>query len=307
MGMVFHRRNAQSHVLFDQDMISVNDSFHLPQSLFLRRNANRLLRRNGYWGHFTTAFKAHGEQPDSKRSFIASSFCINVVLRGTGRYETEKGYTYPLKPGRVFIRDPSVVHSTILDSHSNYAEWFLVFDTATAAIFNSMGICPPATVFSVGCSPLLLERMAELMEQIRQPQEKIGTVAIQIKVAAFLDYLYQRVNAEKESDTWSRIVDESCELLDNPEHDWIDLTQLARQLGVAYPSFRRAFAELKGMPPGEYRIRHRLNRACQLLVDNNIKEVSEQLRYADPFAFSAQFKRYMNISPSEYQESIGKR
>ncbi len=283
------------------------DTFNLPKTLFLRPNANRLIRRNTRWGHLTAAFKEHGKTPDSKRNFISQSFCLNLVLRGTGSYITKEGETHPLKAGRVFIREPNIPHSTLIDGESDYAEWFIVCDSITANLLDSMGIRAPSCVFSVGCNPLLLDKVAEMTESIRQPQDKLSAVGIQLRFASFLDYLYQRANLTKESDTWSRIVEEACEWLDNPAHDWIDLEQLAGQLGVAYPSFRRAFTELKGMPPGEYRIRHRLNRACHLLAESSVRETSERLRYADPFAFSAQFKRYMGISPSDYQQSIGKR
>lgn len=282
-------------------------AFNLPKTLFLRPNANRLLRRAALWGHITAAFKEHGNTPDSKHNFVSQSFCLNLVLRGTGRYIHNTGETYPLKPGYVFIREPNTSHSTLIDAESDYAEWFVVYDAATANVFNAIGIAPPACVFSVGCNSLLLDKITEITECIRQPQDKISPVGLQLRLASFLDYLYQRANHNRESDTWSRVVEEACEWLDNPEHDWIDLEQLATQLGVAYPSFRRAFTELKGMPPGEYRIRHRLNRACHLLAENSVKATSERLCYADPFAFSAQFKRYMGISPSDYQQSIGKR
>lgn len=288
-------------------MITDEASFHLPKTIFLRPNANRLFRRNNRLGHLTAAFKEHGKMPDSVRNFISQSYCLNLVLRGSGKYITSAGEGYSLKPGCVFIREPNVPHSTLIDAESDYAEWFIVCDPITANILTSLELRPPACVFSVGCSSLLLDKIAEITENIRQSQDKLGSASLQLKFATFLDYLFQKANQNKEQNTWNRIVEEACEWLDNPAHDWIDLEQLAGQLGVAYPSFRRAFTEIKGMPPGEYRIRHRLNRACHLLAESSVRETSERLRYADPFAFSAQFKRYMGISPSDYQQSIGKR
>jgi AraC-like DNA-binding protein len=57
------------------------------------------------------------------------------------------------------------------------------------------------------------------------------------------------------------------------------------------------------MPPIDYFIHLKIQKACQLLYKDNIKvkEVAEAIGYEDPYYFSRLFKKYMNVSPEQYK------
>jgi AraC-like DNA-binding protein len=74
---------------------------------------------------------------------------------------------------------------------------------------------------------------------------------------------------------------------------------IAQSLGLGYAAFRKAFTRAVGMSPGAYRIRCRLERAQEMLVgsDEPMERIAERLGYCDPYAFAAQFKRFMGMAP----------
>jgi len=85
-----------------------------------------------------------------------------------------------------------------------------------------------------------------------------------------------------------------------------DLSGLGN-LSVTYlcGQFSRCF----GYPPIEYRTRVRLQHACQLLRDHNLRisEIAQRVGYSDVYHFSKHFKQHLGISPSKYREQMSLR
>jgi len=66
----------------------------------------------------------------------------------------------------------------------------------------------------------------------------------------------------------------------------------------------RLFRRYHGVTPGEFLIRARTDTARGLLAVSSlsIKQIASQLKYADAFAFSRQFKARVGLSPSAFRE-----
>ena len=71
---------------------------------------------------------------------------------------------------------------------------------------------------------------------------------------------------------------------------------------MSYERFRKVFRARMGVSPAAYRIRRRIDRARELLVGGvSVSRVADELGYANPFIFSAQFKRLVGASPRAFQ------
>ncbi|WP_309245234.1 helix-turn-helix domain-containing protein [Clostridium estertheticum] len=66
------------------------------------------------------------------------------------------------------------------------------------------------------------------------------------------------------------------------------------------------FSELLGIPPQEYLIKYRVNKACKLLSnkDLTISEISRSVGYDDPLGFSKIFKQIKGVSPKSYRQAL---
>ncbi len=73
--------------------------------------------------------------------------------------------------------------------------------------------------------------------------------------------------------------------------------------------FSMMFRKSTGMPPIDYFIHLKMQKACQLLYANGskIKDVAQELGYEDPYYFSRLFKKFMGLSPEQYKMSNNKR
>jgi len=84
----------------------------------------------------------------------------------------------------------------------------------------------------------------------------------------------------------------------------LQLTLVAEECVVSGSYLSRLFSEHLDTKFIDYVNRYRINQAVLLLRDNNmsIKEASFLVGYQDPNYFSRIFRKFMGISPSEYEK-----
>ena len=84
----------------------------------------------------------------------------------------------------------------------------------------------------------------------------------------------------------------------------ITVEQVAKYLSVDPSYFSRRFAQKIGVSPKRYIIKKRIERAKELLcsTDAGVFEIANSVGYEDQFYFYKIFKKYTNLSPSEYRK-----
>lgn len=92
-------------------------------------------------------------------------------------------------------------------------------------------------------------------------------------------------------------------IMANLEHP-LPVERLAEVSGLSRAHFSRVFAASEGMPPAEFVLRKRLQRATKLLTKAahlSVKEVSIMSGFEDPNYFAKVFRRYFGASPTEFR------
>jgi len=87
-----------------------------------------------------------------------------------------------------------------------------------------------------------------------------------------------------------------------------DLPRFAATAGCGIFHFSRQFRRVTGLPPGEWFIRQKMQRARELLTLPNIlvKGVANRLGYTDPLYFSRIFKRIVGLPPEAYRRKMAR-
>ncbi len=89
----------------------------------------------------------------------------------------------------------------------------------------------------------------------------------------------------------------------DPAAPWT-VSSLAAEIGVSRSTLAKRFSELVGEPPLTYLTGWRMTLAMDLLIEQQeatVREVARAVGYSDPFTFSAAFKRYRGVNPSEFR------
>ena len=90
------------------------------------------------------------------------------------------------------------------------------------------------------------------------------------------------------------------EMLENDSEK--SMEEIAQACGVSEGYFRKLFREYSGDNPMEFRQKHRVEKAKQLLVLDNlsVSQIAHELGFSDIYHFSKTFKKYSGMSPLEY-------
>lgn len=86
-------------------------------------------------------------------------------------------------------------------------------------------------------------------------------------------------------------------------HKNIDIKGIARNLGISYSLFRKAFKEYTGYAPAQYMQELKLRKAKELLAETNhtVKEISYELNFSSYEYFLSFFKKRVGHTPMEYR------
>jgi AraC-like DNA-binding protein len=89
--------------------------------------------------------------------------------------------------------------------------------------------------------------------------------------------------------------------LDRP----LSIAELARAADCSASTVRRQFHDALGIPPYEWILRLRIDRAQRLLATTNlrVKEIAAQVGFDDPFQFSRIFRQRAGQSPREFRHA----
>ena len=129
---------------------------------------------------------------------------------------------------------------------------------------------------AVKCEALLYELFYELMLALRHEmlhQSNIG------KILPAIEYIENNYNKEFSAET------------------------VAALCGFSPAYFRSLFKSAVGMAPMDYRMKLRMDKACQCLQNQNciISELAELIGFSNVYYFSRTFRKWVGVPPSQYR------
>lgn len=234
-------------------------------------------------------------------------YVLIYVIRGRARYELPDGRSFSVESGFLMQRIPGVTHSTITDPESDWAECYLEIGPRLYQAMVEMRIIrPDLFVYPMKPLPGVEDRFMALLESLDSDgEERIPGVLLRLQ--SLLIDLLSRAGMPDLTESDLRMVEEACIYFGATLHQRLDLKKFCTSRGWGYEKFRKVFREKQGMPPGQYILRRRMDKARQLLVgtDLQVSEIAYELGYSNLYEFSAQFKRYCGQSPAVYRRVQG--
>lgn len=95
----------------------------------------------------------------------------------------------------------------------------------------------------------------------------------------------------------------AIEMMHQQYAERLTIQALARAAGVSRSQFTRQFHRLFGAAPRDYLLRVRVNAACRLLAESDLKttEIAVQTGFFDHSHFSRTFRGFLGVCPSVYR------
>ncbi|MDW9698915.1 helix-turn-helix domain-containing protein [Sinorhizobium meliloti] len=151
--------------------------------------------------------------------------------------------------------------------------------------------------------PDTVEHLADCSLRLITGGETPGSasaIAYEAAMALYDDVFGSHPVLSEEYRKMQHVIDHILSNLDKP----LPVEGLARISGLSRAHFSRAFAASEGMPPAEFVLQKRLQRAVKLLTktaDLPVKEVAILSGFEDPNYFAKVFRRVFGASPTEFR------
>jgi AraC-like DNA-binding protein len=228
------------------------------------------------------------------RMRVLGAWALVLVVEGGGTYYQKPNVRLPVTKGSMILVHPRRAHAYGPEPGGRWDEIYLVF---RGDVFNAW------------------EQALEPLQAVAQMREVPGLFKTMRHAATAADpatamVLVQQVLAEflKHSRAASPLV--RPHWIDEAKHSFVDSNgqitprKVARQLGIAYENFRKAFTRHTGISPGRFASGIVAEHAGHLLrhTDLPLREVARQLGFCDEFHFSKRFKQTTGMTPSMFRE-----
>lgn len=233
---------------------------------------------------------------------VHNAYVIVIVLDGHGVFTDNQGHKHEIKEGMGFQRIPEMNHQFEIPKDQFYSEFFLHIPRAFYLEMKEYGFANEKN------EVLLVDPLVNAVNHVYQLADKIKVShdiqlpSLLLELCSFAFELLQKSKEIKTPSLHQEMIYAACEKLNKNFHESVLLPEMAQSFHLSYERFRKIFREVMGVPPGDYRIRSRIQYAQNLLLERkkNVNEIADQLGYPDVFTFSKQFKKMVGSSPEKF-------
>lgn len=213
---------------------------------------------------------------------------------GSGRYRDRNGTDRRVTAGDLIVVFPDLPHQYGPETGDVWEEIFVAFDGAAFEGWRAHGLDPAQPVWSLGEPEAWTRRFGQIlgMPVATRPDACAAANAVHLLIA---DALEARA-LQPRSLPW---LEGACQTLGQGEGG-PSLQEIARNAGMGYEAFRKAFKAATGEPPARYRRRLRLAQAALLIqrADLSLEMIARALDFCDAFHLSKAFKLQYGKAPA---------
>jgi YesN/AraC family two-component response regulator len=195
---------------------------------------------------------------------------------------------------------------SIIEPGMEWQELFLAFGPQQCKAWIDMGfIDTEQPVGFIGNQPALLDQAWEILQHMQKAEQSEMNYVLKTISNLLLDLLSINTQGKKMPRNVVMIEKVSSYITDHMDQR-ITIDGLSRKFGISSTKLRKDFKQLKGISPGSYMIRKRIETSFRYLVnpDISIGEIAEMLGYNNVYDFSNQFKKLTGHSPSRYRKNM---
>jgi len=230
------------------------------------------------------------------------SLALEIVEEGEGTLRLGRR-TIPLRPGMIFTYGPEIPHAIRSVPGSRLVKCFVDFTGSEGASHLADAGLGPGRI-AMARDPSSMLRLMELMlrraDSVTASSHALCADYLRALLRLAAEHHPVKAGAVKSSDCHRR----ALALIESDHSAIRSVAELARRLGVTPEHLARSFKAMGDETPLRRLAARRMHHAASLLVSGGVqvKRVASDLGYANPFHFSAVFKRHFGFSPKSLQK-----
>lgn len=240
---------------------------------------------------------------------------IEICFLAKGSQEYFVGAeTFKLYGGDVFISFPDEVHGTgNVPEEKGTLYWMVLkrpekgkdylglsFPDADLLFYRLLQL--PERLFkgSVECERLL----QEIIRVYFLNKDALTKMELNNRLVSFLLHVV-RAGEKTQTRTYSERITEIVHYIEENLFEMFELEELADRCNLSVSRFKHLFKEETGIPPSEFIIRKKVEKAQGLIEEKelSIKNIAYDLGFSSPAYFSTVFKQYNGYSPTSHKKN----
>lgn len=235
---------------------------------------------------------------------VLQEYQINYITEGSGIFETSTDQ-FQVVPGSMLILRPGMWHRYKPDPNTGWNEHYIGFNGDFCShLFNEAFFQSGKPVLYVGFQENLLKLFLEIIQLVKDEKTGHQQVAAANTILILSKILSVVRNQEFAGKSIERTIRKACLYFRENLNTNVNIEGLANELNVGYSYFRQMFRKYTGIPPTQYHLSLRIQKAKDLLVstDQSFKEIAIDLGFESYFYFSRIFKDKTGKSPMEFRK-----
>lgn len=234
---------------------------------------------------------------------VRDHYLIHIVVSGHGMFRCG-GKEYSLAAEDGFLVVPSQVVFYTADRSDPWEYCWVGFNgTDAKRLMKQTGLLDREPVFH-SAGPGLRNKMMDICNSSGPgPSDE---TRMEGRLLLFLAALMNRFGRPAASfGNGYEYVQKAIRFIDYNYSGDIDVSRVAASAGISRSHLYRLFMQHISIPPNEYLMRYRINKAASLLETGRLTvgEVAYSTGFSDQLYFSRVFKKYMGVPPSRYGSS----
>lgn len=232
------------------------------------------------------------DRPKSVGPYVRSTYILHYVLNGTCHFDS-----FEANAGEAFLISKGKLHSFKVEP--GYHHVWVAFDGEKATeLLQSFGLDPYQHAKLTVADRNFADTLCEAA---------IASVKTHEDVKVAESWLYAMLSLLSEPKAATATVDSSiitaAKFLEQHYHRRITMQQVADFMHISEKHFCKQFKRQFGVPPQEFLMNIRLEKAKQLLksTDLRIKEIAGSVGFSSQLNFAAAFKKRFGQSPTAYR------
>ncbi|TPK67583.1 AraC family transcriptional regulator [Mesorhizobium sp. B2-4-19] len=224
---------------------------------------------------------------------------LQHTISGTGRLRYENR-NYRLQENDTLLVLVPHNHRYWLASDERWEYFWISMNGEEALRIHKSILSISGPVFRL--KPATIDHLADCSLRLIKGAASAGAasaIAYEAAMALYDDVFGSHAFAEKQS-AMQPVIDHINANLDKP----LPVAELVQISGLSRAHFSRRFAESEGLPPAEFVLQQRLQRAAKLLTKADflpVKEVAILCGFEDANYFSKVFRRLYGTTPSQFR------
>ncbi|HKZ38465.1 MAG TPA: AraC family transcriptional regulator [Chryseolinea sp.] len=244
---------------------------------------------------------------DWEKGRILNEFQLVYISNGNGVFESETSGTTIVEAGTAFLLFPGIWHRYKPSEETGWEEFWVGYQGAYVNYLMKQTCFKTTSPFvHIGQNAELMSVFIKLIETVKYE----GVAYRQFSsclISQLLAIVYaSAINSDAHRQNQNKLIHQARFKIHENLDKNINLEQVAKELGVSYPWFRRVFKAIIGVAPGQYHLNLRVEKACSLLkeTDLTVGEIAFHLGFESEFYFSRIFKKKVGLPPKKYRFNV---